>query len=118
MECKIHENECISIPNEEDIILIPKCYADLKLTILIGLLRWRLGMKRFEIKEFLRMKGVLISEGAISYRSLDFLLLFKELHKSKKEKIKTYFDQIGGIILHIDGTYRSGGKVVFVSHQN
>ncbi len=118
MECKIHENERISIPDEEDITLIPKCYADLKLTILIGLLRWRLGMKRFEIKVFLQMKGVPISEGAISYRSLDFLLLFKELHKSRKKKIKTYVDQRGGIILHIDGTYRSGGKVVFVLQED
>jgi len=64
------------------------------------------------------MKGVLISEGAISYRSIDFLLLFKELHKSRKEKIKTYFDQRGGTILHIDGTYRSGGKVVFVLQED
>jgi len=118
MGCKIHKNERISIPDEKDTSLIPKCYADLKLTILIGLLRWRLGMKRFEIKSFLQMKGVSISEGAISYRSLDFLLLFKELHKSMNEKIKTYFDRRGGIILHIDGTHKSGGKVVFVLQED
>ena len=98
--------------------LIPKCRADLELTILIGLLRWRLGMKIAEVKSYLRMKGISISDGAISYRSLDFLLLFKELHKSKRQKIKSYFEQRGGAILHIDGTYKSGGKVVFVLQED
>lgn len=116
--CKIHETECVSIPDENGITLIPKCRADLKLTIFIGLLRWRLGMKRYEIKSLLWMKGIPISDGAISYRSLDFLLLFKELHKSMKEKIKSYFDRRGGIILHIDGTHKSGGKVVFVLQED
>jgi len=37
-----------------------------------------------------------------------------QLHKSKKDKIKALLDWLGGIILHEDGTHKSGGKVVFV----
>jgi len=111
---EIHQNETIATLDDNDTILIPHCRADLKLTILIGLLRWRLGMKRFQVRAFLRAKGVSISKGAISDRSLDFLLLFKALQKSRTGKIKSYFDRKGGVILHIDGTHKSGGKVVFV----
>ena len=86
----------------------------MNVTILIGLLRWRLGMKRLPIQEFLNLKGISLSTGTISNRSLDFLLLFKQFHKSKVEKVKEFFEQQGGTILHIDGTHKSGGNVSFV----
>lgn len=114
LACKDHQKKHIAIQDTTDLPLIPKCRADLNVTILIGLLRWRLGFKRSEVRLFLQTKGIHISKGAISYRSLDFLLLFKELHKSKKSKIKAFFNQKGGSILHIDGTHRSGKRVVFV----
>ncbi|PXF60048.1 MAG: hypothetical protein C4B59_10045, partial [Candidatus Methanogaster sp.] len=82
--------------------------------ILIGILRWRLKMKRCEIQSFLRARGISISAGSISNRSLDFLLLFKQLHNSKNNEIKALINRKGGMILHIDGTHRSGGRVVFV----
>lgn len=82
--------------------------------ILIGLLRWRLGMKRSAIQKFLRSKGICLSTGTISNRSLDFLLLFKQLHKARKDKIIAFFKKVQGIILHVDGTHKSGGEVVFV----
>ena len=81
---------------------------------MIGLLRWRLGMKRTAIQKFLKSKGICLSTGTISNRSLDFLLLFKELHKARKNKIIVFFKKIQGIILHVDGTHKSGGEVVFV----
>ena len=71
-------------------------------------------MKRTEIRAFLTTKGIHISTGTISNRSLDFLLLFKQLHKSMHEKIKTLIEHKGCMILHMDGTHRAGGKVVFV----
>ena len=112
--CKFHESKCITIQDTTDLPLIPKCRADLNVTILIGLLRWRLGLKRSEVWLFLQTKGIYISEGAISYRSLDFLLLFRELHRTRSSKIKVFFNRKGGPILHMDGTYRSGRRVVFV----
>ncbi|MCK4614105.1 MAG: hypothetical protein KAU14_04810 [Thermoplasmata archaeon] len=112
--CEIHKEESISIPEGIDAPLIPNCRADLKVTILIGLLRWRLGMKLDQVWFYFWTKGIEISETAISYRSLDFLLLFKELHKSKKGKIKAFFDRKGGSILHVDGTHKYGGRVIFV----
>ena len=112
--CKGHESKCITIQDTTDLPLIPKCHADLNVTILIGLLRWRLGLKRSEVWLFLKTKGIYISEGAISYRSLDFLLLFKELHRTRSGKIQAFFNWKRGSILHIDGTYRSGRRVVFV----
>lgn len=114
LACNVHPNECISFQNVTCAPLIPYCATDLNVTILIGLLRWRLGLKRSEVWSFLQTKRIHISEGAISYRSLDFLLLFKELHKTRNDKIKAFFDRKGGSILHIDGTHRSGGRVVFV----
>ena len=71
-------------------------------------------MKRHEIHAFLITKGIYISTGTISNRSLDFLLLFKQLHKSVHEKIKTLIERKGCMILHMDGTHRAGGRVVFV----
>ena len=114
LACKVHPNERISFQNVTSAQLIPYCTSDLNVTILIGLLRWRLGLKRFEVWSFLQKKGINISEGTISHRSLDFLLLFKELHKTRNDKIKAFFDRKGGSILHIDGTHRSGGRVVFI----
>lgn len=114
MACKVHPNEHVSFQNVTCAPLIPYCASDLNVTILIGILRWHLGLKRSEVWSFLQTKGIHISEGAISYRSLDFLLLFKELHKARNNKIKAFFDRKGGPILHIDGTHRSGGRVVFV----
>ena len=114
MACKNHPGECISIYDETVAPLIPKCCTDLNVTILIGLLRWRIGMKRHEIRAFLRTKGVALSTGTISNRSLDFLLLFKQLHEAKTAEIKALIERKGGMILHMDGTHRSGGRVVFV----
>jgi SRSO17 transposase len=49
-----------------------------------------------------------------SNRSLDFLLLFTQLHEAKRDEIKALIKRKGGMILHMDGTHRSGGRVVFV----
>jgi len=47
-------------------------------------------------------------------RSLDFLLLFKQFHKENSGKLKVLFYRQKCVILHVDGTFRSGGKVVYV----
>ncbi len=86
----------------------------MNLIILIGLLHWRLGMKRHEIRGFLETKGIFLSTGTISNRSLDFLLLFKQFHINKSREIKAFIERKGCMILHMDGTNRSGGRVVFV----
>lgn len=86
----------------------------MNLIVLIGLLRWRLGMKRHEMHAFLETKGIFLSTGTISNRSLDFLLLFKQLHMNKCREIKALIERKGCMILHMDGTHRSGGRVVFV----
>ncbi len=86
----------------------------MNLIILIGLLHWRLGMKRHEICGFLETKGIFLSTGTISNRSLDFLLLFKQFHINNSQKIKAFIERKGCMILHMDGTHRSGGRVVFV----
>jgi len=86
----------------------------MNLIILIGLLRWRLGMKRHEISGFLETKGIYLSTGTISNRSLDFLLLFKQFHINNSQRIKVFIERKGCMILHMDGTHRSGGRVVFV----
>lgn len=102
------------LPEGIDSPLVPHYYTDVNVIILIGLLRWRLGMKRSAIQKFLRSKGIDLSTGTISNRSLDFLLLFKQLHRGKKDQIIAFFKKIRGIILHVDGTHKSGGEVVFV----
>ena len=71
-------------------------------------------MKRHEIRAFLNTKGIYLSTGTISNRSLDFLLLFKQLHKNKLKEIKASIERKGCMILHMDGTHRAGGRVVFV----
>ena len=86
----------------------------MNIIVLIGLLRWRLGMKRQEIRIFLETKGIFLSDGTISNRSLDFLLLFRQFHLKQHHKIKELIERKGCMILHMDGTHRSGGRVVFV----
>ena len=71
-------------------------------------------MKRHEICGFLETKGIFLSTGTISNRSLDFLLLFKQFHINNSQQIKEYIERKGCMILHMDGTHRSGGRVVFV----
>ena len=114
MHCKVHPQICFHWCNPVDVLLIPGCSTDLNVVILLGLLKWRLGMKRCEIQVFLWGKGIYLSTGVISNRSLDFLLLFKQFHKGKTGKLKVLFDRQKGVILHVDGTFRSGGKVVYV----
>jgi hypothetical protein len=114
LACKDHSDEYFSIQGATKAPLIPKCNTDLNVIILIGLLRWRLGMKRHEIRAFLVTKGIYLSTGTISNRSLDFILLFKQLHKNKCEEIKALIERKGGMIPHMDGTHRAGGRVVFV----
>jgi len=111
---KNNPKDHISIQDGTDIPLIPKCEADMNLIILIGLLHWRLGMKRQEICGFLETKGIFLSTGTISNRSLDFLLLFKQFHINYSQKIKAFIERKGCMILHMDGTHRSGRRVVFV----
>jgi hypothetical protein len=112
--CKDNPGEYLPIQDETDTPLIPNCEVDMSLIVLIGLLRWRLGMKRHEICAFLETKGIHLSTGTISHRSLDFLLLFKQFHLSKSQEIKALIERKGCIILHMDGTHRSGGRVVFL----
>jgi len=114
VHCKDHPQICFHWYNPADVLLISGCSTDLNVVILIGLLKWRLGMKRCEIQTFLQGKGIYLSTGVISNRSLDFLLLFKQLHKEKNDKLRALFDRQKGVILHVDGTFRSGGKVVYV----
>ncbi len=71
-------------------------------------------MKRHEICGFLETKGIFLSTGTISNRSLDFLLLFKQFHINNSQKIKSFIERKGCMILHMDGTHKSGGRVVFV----
>lgn len=71
-------------------------------------------MKRHEIRTFLETKGIFLSTGTISNRSLDFLLLFKQLHMNRCQKIKALIERKGCMVLHMDGTHKSGGRVVFV----
>lgn len=98
--------------------LIPYHLADMDVVILIGLLRWKLGMKRAEIKQFLHLKGLDLSEGTISNSSFDFLLLFRQLHRDRSDKIKKSLTEQVGIILHVDGTHESGGRVIFVLQED
>ena len=71
-------------------------------------------MKRHEIRAYLNTKGIYLPTGTISNRSLDFLLLFKQFHKNKSKEIKALIERKGCMILHMDGTHKSGGRVVFV----
>lgn len=114
LQCPVHLDACVSECDPVDVLLIPGCRTDVSVVVLIGLLRWRLGMKRCEIQVFLQRKGIYLSLGVISLRSLDFLLLFKEFHKEMRGELKVFFECQQGMILHVDGTFRSGGKVVYV----
>jgi len=110
--CIHHPQVCVHVYDPEDVILVPGCKVDMRVIVLIGLLRWRLGMKRREIQLFLAGKHIDLSSGVISYRSLDFLLLFHQFHMMNAGKLKQLFQRQHGMILHVDGTFRSGGDVV------
>jgi len=71
-------------------------------------------MKRHEIRAFLATKGIYLSTGTVSNRSLDFTILYKQLHRSMHKEIKALIESKGCMILHMDGTHRAGGRVVFV----
>lgn len=114
MHCTCHPRVCVRFYDPDDVIFVPGCKVDMRVIVLIGLLRWRLGMKRREIQLFLAGKHIVLSSGAISYRSLDFLLLFHQFHMGNTGKLKRLFHCQHGMILHVDGTFRSGGDVVFV----
>jgi hypothetical protein len=92
--------------------------VDMGVEVLIGLLHWHLGMKRSEIDTFLRSHDIRLSTGTISNRALDFLLLFAQLHRARSERLRTVFENRGGYVLHVDGTFRTGGRVTFVLQED
>ena len=114
VHCKDHPYVCFHWYDPADVLLISGCRADLNVVVLIGLLKWCLGMKRCEIRIFLLGKNIFLSMGVISNRSLDFLLLFKQFHMVNNDKLRALFDLWKAVVLHVDGTFRSGGKVVYV----
>ncbi len=118
MACSDHPNVRVMHQRATNAPLIPYHLADMDVVVLIGLLRWRLDMKRSEIKAFLHSKGLDLSEGTISNRSLDFLLLFAQLHRDRHEKMRRAFARRGGTVLHMDGTHKSGGRVTFVLQED
>lgn len=79
----------------------------------IGLLRWGLCLRRETIQALLIDREIHISTGEISYLSLEFLILFKLLHKQNYPMMKKLFNYNQGSVLHVDGTQEQGSKVVF-----
>ena len=63
--CKDHPDVRVMLQNAAEAPLAPFKLADLDVVVLIGLLRWRLGMKCSEIREFLLSKGIDLSEETI-----------------------------------------------------
>jgi len=118
LTCPGHLDVRVMVQTATKAPLFPNGRADMDVVVLIGLLHWRVGMKRCEIKTFLRSKGIYLSGGTISNRCLDFLLLFAQLHRMRPEKLKKAFKRCGGYALHIDGTHRSGGRVTFVLQED
>lgn len=118
LTCPDHRDHRIVRQGATRAPLVPNVRADMDVIVLIGLLHWRLGMKRSEIKAFLSSKGIHLSEATISNRALDFLLLFAQLHRMRSERLKSVFKRCGGYALHIDGTHRAGGRVTFVLQED
>jgi hypothetical protein len=81
LTCPDHRDHRIVRQGATRAPLVPNVRADMDVIVLIGLLHWRLGMKRSEIKAFLSSKGIHLSEATISNRALDFLLLFAQLQE-------------------------------------
>jgi len=92
--------------------------VDMGVEALIGLLHWHLGMKRSGIETFLRAHDIRLSTGTVSNRALDFLLLFAQLHRARSHRLRTVFERRGGYVLHVDGTFRTGGRVTFVLQED
>ena len=62
---------------------------------------------------YFKRRGIKISTGSISNLSFDFLLLIKQLHERNHGKVKKYYVENGGMIIHIDATDENGGNAVF-----
>lgn len=118
MTCPEHPDVRVTLQSATNAPLVPNERADMDVVVLIGLLHWRLGMKRSEIKAFLRSKGIALSEGTISNRYLDFLLLFAQHHRERHGRLRKVLKRRGGMVLHMDGTHTSGGRVTFVLQED
>ncbi len=81
----------------------------------VGLLRWFLNMQREEIQLLFYARGTNISTGEISNLSEEFLLRFYALHKNHNEVMSSFFENNGGMILHLDGTGEAGDDIVFTA---
>ena len=83
------------------------------LVLAIGLLRWGLCLQRDQVNGYLQRRGIKISTGMISYLSIDFLLLVKQIHLNGKESLENWFHKNGGMIIHADATDEKGGNTLF-----
>jgi len=87
---------------------------DTKIMIAIGILYWFFNYQRREIQIIFSARGIDISTGEISRLSEEFLLRFYVIHKKYSSQLNDFFERIGGMVMHLDGTYESGDDVVFV----
>lgn len=116
--CPDHPDVKVLSQSATEAALFPNGKVDMDVDVLIALLHWLLGMKRNEVKMFLRSRNIYLSSGTISNRALDFLLLFAQLHRARSERLRRTFQKRGGYVLHVDGTFRTGGRVTFVLQED
>ena len=81
--------------------------------IAVGLLRWGLCLQREQIRSYLGRWGIRVSSGTVSYLSINFLLLIKQIHDNNQDAIKGRFENEDGMIIHLDATDENGGNAVF-----
>lgn len=120
MELKVHHKYCethgrYDYPSTIVNRICPQGNTfDTKIMIAVGILYWFFNYQRKEIQILLSARSIEISTGEISRLSEEFLLRFYVIHKSYSSRLKDFFERIGGMVMHLDGTCESGDDVVFV----
>jgi len=76
----------------------------------VGLMRYGLDFERREVVAFLRGYGVLLSEAAVSYLAVEFLVRWQMLCEARLEALAP---RLAPVVLQIDGTVDRNGPVTF-----
>ena len=97
-----------------DAIIPRNHHFDLKVMIVIGLLKFKMDYQRDEILLLLQSRGIEISTGEISLLSQEFLLHFYCVQKRQVADLRTVIDTY---ILHLDGTGEAGKEIVFMAKE-
>lgn len=98
------------VPSFRSLLAASRHTIGLDVMIVVGLMRYGLDFERREVVAFLKGHGTPLSEAAVSYLAVEFLVRWQMFCE---ERLASLAPRLAPIVLQIDGTVEANGPVTF-----